>query len=673
MRRNFFLSILFIIVCVAGKAQCNPQSTANGSPCSQQTPATPFCADENPYGVTYPSNTNSPNSSPFTGSNQVNCCYTTPNPAWYYFQIDQAGSLTIHIEQHSLSGGTLDVDFVCWGPFSAASQADFTNSLCCGQYNVSDQTVVDCSYSASWTEDCNLGNVQAGQWYLLLLTNYSNQPGTINFNATSSSTATTNCDLLNSGDSNSPICEGQTLELYVTAPQPGATYNWTGPNGFSQSTTSTTLQIPNATANMSGEYQMTMTGISQNSNTAVVDVLITPRPTPEIIAEREALCIGESTQLSVNSSYELFWSAITFSGNYSSVAEYVNTVTVSPTESTHYILKVDNDGCIGRDTIDIIVNPNPVIGITIADPTLCYGDGTNITATGGAHYNWSNGSTSSTIHVSPHQTTTYTLEVKTEALCSADTTIEIIVYPELLSSFSVEPSYCGQATGEITMTATGGMGQYTFTAPGANFDDNVASNLHTGTYFVTITDSVGCHISKEVEITSVPGPTPCFIFATSDDVNMVITNCTHGDNTYFWDFGDGVTSTETHPVHEYMDPGRYSVSMIVSDEHNCIDSLRQDYVINGPVYIANAFTPNGDGINDEICLIGKTVQNQEFFWAIYDRHGSLVFSSYNPEICWDGTLANGKDAISGVYVYRIKYRDVNGNYFERDGNITLIR
>ena len=673
MHRIIFLSLTFTVLCLSGMAQCDPASTANGSPCSQQTPATPFCADENPYGITYPSSTNSPSSEPFTGNTHVDCCYTTPNPAWYYFQIDQAGTLTIHIEQHSYSGAGLDVDFVCWGPFTAASQADFTNQLCCGQLNINNSTVVDCSYSAAAVEDCNFGNVQAGQWYLLLLTNYSNQPGTITFNSTSNSTASTNCDLLNSGDSNSPICEGQTLELYVTAPVTGATYNWTGPNGFAQSTTNTTLQVPNVTTNMSGEYQMTMTGISQNSNTAVVDVLITPRPTPEIIAEREALCLGESTQLSVNSNYELFWSAVTFSGNYSSVAEYVNTVTVSPTESTHYILKVDNDGCVGRDTIDIIVNPNPVIGITIADPTLCYGDGTNITATGGAHYNWSNGSTSSTIHVSPHQTTTYSVEVKTEALCSADTTIEIIVYPELLGSYSVEPSYCGQATGEITMTATGGMGQYTFTAPGANFNDNVASHLHAGTYSITITDSVGCHISKETEISSVPGPTPCFIFATSDDVNMVITNCTQGDNTFFWDFGDGVTSTETHPVHEYMDPGRYSVSMIVSDEHNCIDSLRQDYVINGPVYIANAFSPNGDGINDEICIIGKTIQKQEFFWAIYDRHGSLVFSSYNPEICWDGTLPNGKEVVPGVYVYRIKYRDVNGNYFERDGNITLIR
>ena len=681
MRRFFFLSLLFITSCVAGTAQpCNPQSTANGSPCSQQTPATPFCADENPYGVTYPSSTNSPNSSPFTGNNEVNCCYTTPNPAWYYFQIDNSGTLTIHIEQHSLTGGTLDVDFVCWGPFTAASQADFTNNLCCGAYNISStnsSNVVDCSYSPSWTEDCNLGNVQAGQWYLLLLTNYSNQPGTITFNSTSNSTASTNCDLLNSGDSNSPICEGGMLELYVTAPQPGATYNWTGPNGFAQSTTNTTLQVPNATADMSGEYHMTMSGISQNSNEAVVDVTIYPSPTPEIVADHESICLGDSVHLSAGGNhpdYNYKWSAKPLpDGNFSIVATYTSEIDVTPEQSTVYILIAEANECNGIDSLVITVNPNPVVEVVIDDPSLCYGQSATITASGGSHYSWSNGSTSSTIHVTPNQTTNYSVEVKTDALCSNDTTVEIIVYPEITEHHEVLPSHCHQAVGSITMHATGGMGSFTYTCNTASFIDSVASNLNTGTYTVTSTDSVGCFITSDIEVTHVPGPEPCFIFSTSDDVNMVITNCTQGDNSYFWDFGDGVTSTETHPTHEYMDPGRYSVNMITTDAYNCIDSLRQDYVINGPVYIANAFTPNGDGINDEICLIGKTVQETEFLWVVYDRHGSLVFLSYNPAICWDGTLPNGKEAISGVYVYRIKYRDVNGNYFERDGNITLIR
>ena len=251
--------------------------------------------------------------------------------------------------------------------------------------------------------------------------------------------------------------------------------------------------------------------------------------------------------------------------------------------------------------------------------------------------------------------------------------MEVIVYPAITEQHETTPAHCNQAVGTITMHGNGGMGPFTYTSNTATFAGDIAENLRAGSYTITLTDSVGCSITTTVEVTEVPGPDPCFIFSSSDDVNMVITNCTQGNNSYFWDFGDGVTSTETHPTHEYTDPGRYSVVMIASDDYNCIDSLRQDYIINGPVYLANAFTPNGDGINDEMCIFGKTIQDKEFMWAIYDRHGSLVFISYNPSICWDGTLLNGKDAKSGVYVYRIKYKDVNGNYFERDGNITLIR
>ena len=615
-------------------------------------------------------------------------------------QIDQPGDLLIYIQQFNTAGSGIDVDFACWGPFTAASQTDFMDQLCCGQYtftnsNLSshrpangnhngdtggypDGTMIDCSYNGASTEWCYIPNAQTGQWYILLLTNFNGSAGQITFSPVAgSSTATTNCNLLNSGDSNSPICEGGTLELYVTAPQTGATYNWTGPNGFAQSTTSTTLQVPNVSANMSGEYHMTMSGITQNSNEAVVEVTIYPTPTPEIVADHESICIGESVHLSAGGNhpdYTYKWSAKPLpDGSYAIFATNTSAVDLTPVQSTRYALIAQANECSGVDSITITVNPNPVIEVTITDPAICFGESTTITATGGAHYHWSNGGTSSTINVSPNQTTSYTVEVQTDALCSGDTTVEVIVYPAITEQHETTPAHCNQAVGTITMHGNGGMGPFTYTSNTATFAGDMADNLRAGSYTITLTDSVGCSISTTVDVNEVPGPDPCFIFSSSDDVNMVITNCTQGNNSYFWDFGDGVTSTETHPTHEYTDPGRYSVVMIASDDYNCIDSLRQDYIINGPVYLANAFTPNGDGINDEMCIFGKTIQEQEFMWAIYDRHGSLVFISYNPSICWDGTLLNGKDAQPGVYVYRIKYKDVNGNYFERDGNITLIR
>lgn len=677
------------------------QSTTNGSPCSAQTPANPFCTDDNPYGVTYASGVGTHTAASFFGSSSIGCLGSTPRPAYYYMQIDQPGNLLIYIQQYNNSGSGIDVDFACWGPFTADNQEDFMEKLCCGQYTFTnsslsshrpsngnhngntggypDGTMVDCSYYADYTEWCYIPNAQTGQWYILLLTNFNGSAGQITFSpVAASSTATTNCSLLNTGDSNSPICEGGTLSLYVTSPVSGATYNWTGPNGFSQATTNPTLQVPNVTANMSGEYHMTMTGISQNSNEAVVEVTIYPRPTPEIVADHESICIGDTVHLSAGGNHPYYtykWSAKPLpDGNFSIFASYTNAVELVPSQSTLYVLIAESNECTGLDSLIVTVNPNPEIKVSIDDPTLCYGRKATLTASGGAHYHWSNGSSSNTIHVTPSQTTSYSVEVQTEAMCKGDTTVEVIVYPEITLSHDVLPSYCGYPTGEITMHANGGIGNFVFTSKLANFTDNTADGLPDGSYLITATDSVGCDIRTTVTIPSEPGPTPCFFFASSDDVYMAITNCTQGNNnSYYWDFGDGVTSTEAQPIHEYMEPGRYSVNMIVIDENNCTDSLRKDYLINGPVYIANAFTPNGDGINDEICIIGKTIQETEFLWAIYDRHGVLVFISYSPSICWDGTLFDGKDAVPGVYVYRTKYKDVNGNYFERDGSITLIR
>ena len=93
MRRVVFLSVLFSTLCLVGMAQCTPQSIANGSPCSQETAAKPvsFCANINPNGVSYTSTAKGPNTSSFTGHSRVGCCLTTPNPAWFYFQIDVPG------------------------------------------------------------------------------------------------------------------------------------------------------------------------------------------------------------------------------------------------------------------------------------------------------------------------------------------------------------------------------------------------------------------------------------------------------------------------------------------------------------------------------------------------------------------------------------------------------
>jgi len=166
-----------ISVTVAPPPPPPPPPNENGDSCAN---ATPFCT-----GTTY----NFPNNTGQAGLGAINCLFSTPNPVWYYMQIEESGVLNMSISQTNTVGTPIDVDFNLWGPFT--SQADG-----CAQISAGIAPSVDCSYSPFAFEEANILNAIAGEFYIMLLTNYSGQAGTISFNSLGTSTATTNCALL---------------------------------------------------------------------------------------------------------------------------------------------------------------------------------------------------------------------------------------------------------------------------------------------------------------------------------------------------------------------------------------------------------------------------------------------------------------------------------------------
>jgi gliding motility-associated-like protein len=106
----------------------------------------------------------------------------------------------------------------------------------------------------------------------------------------------------------------------------------------------------------------------------------------------------------------------------------------------------------------------------------------------------------------------------------------------------------------------------------------------------------------------------------------------------------------------------------------CDGEIFQDSVkvIVLPV-IPNAFTPNGDGLNDKFKIIGLPVDNiTEFNFQIYNRWGQLIFSTTNIRDAWDGTYKGGECA-AGVYVWVIYYEDNKKQKVTNKGIVTLIR
>ena len=131
--------------------------------------ADPFCTDNGMYQFPAGVNAGSGESGPY-----YDCLYTQPNPAWYYMRIANPGNISITM----YSTPTHDIDFCCWGPFSSITNPSPCSSL------TSDK-VVSCSYSTSGTEVCQIpASAQTGDYFILIITNYSNQTCNISFSKT---------------------------------------------------------------------------------------------------------------------------------------------------------------------------------------------------------------------------------------------------------------------------------------------------------------------------------------------------------------------------------------------------------------------------------------------------------------------------------------------------------
>lgn len=96
------------------------------------------------------------------------CLASQPNPTWFYTKVTTSGTIEYNI--NSVQG--LDVDFVCWGPFSSM------NNVCT---QLDSASIVDCSYSNSSSETLTISGGVTGQYYMIMVTNFSNQNNTINF------------------------------------------------------------------------------------------------------------------------------------------------------------------------------------------------------------------------------------------------------------------------------------------------------------------------------------------------------------------------------------------------------------------------------------------------------------------------------------------------------------
>ena len=144
-----------------------------------------------------------------------------------------------------------------------------------------------------------------------------------------------------------------------------------------------------------------------------------------------------------------------------------------------------------------------------------------------------------------------------------------------------------------------------------------------------------------------------------------------------WTFGDGAQSSLESPDHTYAQPYNtttYTVNYAVTDSFGCESKISKPIIIYSSCYLAvpNAFTPNGDGKNDQLKVL-NAIKTEKLEFSVYNRWGQLVYKTSNWKTGWDGRV-NGSPQGSGVYVWFLQYTDrVTKEIRTLRGTATLIR
>jgi len=242
------------------------------------------CADSDPFCTSEIITFMAPANSVNENIPSIGCLGSKPCPAWFHMKINTPGQFIIHMEgRDPNTNAQRDIDFCLWGPFTDPT------SPCVAQLTAN--KIIDCCYSASYSENAYLGyqsghqhshgNVvyhmpENGEYYILLITNFSQQNCRISFTKQEGSgPGTTDCSILEPFLTANTPCYGSNLVLEANVIE-GASYTWTSPDN--QTHNGRTWTRNNATLNMAGLYSCHVTAGTQ-SGTESLNVFVLPNVT----------------------------------------------------------------------------------------------------------------------------------------------------------------------------------------------------------------------------------------------------------------------------------------------------------------------------------------------------------------------------------------------------------
>ena len=473
------------------------------------------------------------------------------------------------------------------------------------------------------------------------------------------------------------VCPDDFVQLTATTTSPGVIFYWDETreglscyencfNPFaSPSVTTTYLVTPVGQGGCSTTDSITVEVINNNEEIAGLD---------------RTICEGGSVQLNIQGGFNPSWTP--FTG-----LSCINCPNpeASPVETTTYYVEATTaDGCAASDSIIVTVMSIDEIDAG-ANETICLGDAVELSADGKGSILWTPANSLSATDIlnpiaSPSTTTTYTFQV-TNDLCILEDEITVNVR-EQAEVEVIGDVICLGDTAQLS--ASGIADSFSWTSSTETLSGATISiaPLETTTY--TVVGSLGSCLSDTALVEVIVNPLPelivretvsYFIGGTPAQMEAEASGST-GSYDYLWSPGDGLNCT-TCPNPLASPDTSMIYNVMVEDDNGCMVSEQVKLLLKEEceeqlIIVPNAFTPNGDCLNDMLFVRGSAICTINLF-RIYDRWGAMVFETENMNQGWDGTY-KGQEVNPGVFVYYVEAPcPLDGSRILKKGNVTVLK
>ncbi len=451
-----------------------------------------------------------------------------------------------------------------------------------------------------------------------------------------------------------------------TGGAPGYTYSWAPAGGNN----ATTTPLP------AGDYTVTVTDnvgctddllVTINEPTEL-DLTMSSTPSSCATADGTATVVANGG----DGNYTYLWSP---SGSGTATATNLGA-------GNHSVTVTDGNGCQATDNVNVTLSDGPVITVESVNDVSCFGgnDGSaEISAVGGSgNYTYSWSPSGGNTEIATDLTAgSYTVTVSDDSGCEVSENITIDTPSQMSVIETVTNATCTGDDGNISLAVSGGTTTYTYLwSPGGEITSSITGNA--GDYTVTITDAQGCELQENYTIGLTNNLnatiTPDDITITGgESVQLEVTLDPDAvDAVYSWTPPGGLNCTDCpNPIASPSETTTYIVA--VSSGDGCYDTSMVTVFVTlpcGDLFMPTIFSPNSDGLNDELCLLGDCIVELDL--KIYDRWGELVFETTTQDNCWDGSY-RGKPMNSAVFVYKLFVRTSDGTEIEESGNVNLVR